>query len=283
MANIYWVGGTGTWNTSSTTNWASSSGGTGGTGTVPTAADNVFFDSGSGTPGTVTMTGVLTCLSFTTSVTDWTFAAGTSPALTVSGSLSFIAGTTWNVTQGITFNSTAVGNSITTNGADLKGITLNGVGGYWTLGSALTCAGTPGSGLQSGITLTAGTLDTSAGNYALTLSRFLSTGTGVRGLVLNASVVTINVPAQSGSYSGVFWNTTVITNFAFAAGTSSITVNPTNANGATVFNDGGLAFYDLSIGIGANTSGANANLSFNNASTTSFHSLSISMAAANGG
>ena len=283
MANIYWVGGTGTWNTSSTTNWASSSGGTGGTGTVPTAADNVFFDSGSGTPGTVTMTGVLTCLSFTTSVTGWTFAAGTSPALTVSGSLSFIAGTTWNVTQGITFNSTAVGNSITTNGADLKGITLNGVGGYWTLGSALTCAGTPGSGLQSGITLTAGTLDTSAGNYALTLSRFLSTGTGVRGLVLNASVVTINVPAQSGSYSGVFWNTAVITNFSFAAGTSSITVNPTNANGATVFNDGGLAFYDLSIGIGANTSGANANLSFNNASTTSFHSLSISMAAANGG
>ena len=62
MANIYWVGGAGTWNISSTTNWASSSGGTGGTGTVPTAADNVFFDSGSGTPGTVTMTGPLLCL-----------------------------------------------------------------------------------------------------------------------------------------------------------------------------------------------------------------------------
>ena len=46
MANIYWVGGAGTWNTTSTANWANTSGGTGGTGTVPTAADNVFFDSG---------------------------------------------------------------------------------------------------------------------------------------------------------------------------------------------------------------------------------------------
>ena len=282
MANIYWVGGAGTWNTSSTTNWANASGGTGGTGTVPTAADDVFFDANSGTPSTVTLTGTLTCRNFTVSVTGWTFASGSSPALSVSGSLSFTSVTTWNVTQGITFNSTTTGNSITTNGSDLKGITLNGVGGYWTLGSALTCAGSPNLG-AAGITLTAGTLDTSANNYALTMSRFLSTGTGVRGLVLNASVVTINVPQPTGSYSGVFWNTTVITNFTFAAGTSSITVNPTFANGATNFNDGGLAFYNLSIGIGYNLPGGNANLTFNNASTTSFNSLSISMAAANGG
>lgn len=45
MATYYWVGGTGTWDTSST-NWATSSGGTGGAG-VPTSADTVIFDSGS--------------------------------------------------------------------------------------------------------------------------------------------------------------------------------------------------------------------------------------------
>ncbi len=46
MADRYWVGGTGTWNSTSTTNWSASSGGASGA-SVPTAADNVFFDAGS--------------------------------------------------------------------------------------------------------------------------------------------------------------------------------------------------------------------------------------------
>lgn len=50
MANRYWVGGSGTWDTSDTTNWSSSSGGAGGA-SAPTSADGVIFDgnSGSGT------------------------------------------------------------------------------------------------------------------------------------------------------------------------------------------------------------------------------------------
>lgn len=53
MANRYWVGGTGTWNSSNTANWSAVSGGVGGA-SVPTAADDVFFDSNTGS-GTVTM------------------------------------------------------------------------------------------------------------------------------------------------------------------------------------------------------------------------------------
>lgn len=53
MANRYWVGGAGTWDASSTTNWSTSSGGAGGA-SVPTAADDVYFDANSGT-GTVTL------------------------------------------------------------------------------------------------------------------------------------------------------------------------------------------------------------------------------------
>jgi len=47
MASRFWVGGTGTWNGSSTTNWAATSGGAGGQ-SVPGSADTVTFDASSG-------------------------------------------------------------------------------------------------------------------------------------------------------------------------------------------------------------------------------------------
>jgi hypothetical protein len=62
MADRYWRGGTGTWNTSSTTNWSATSGGSGGA-SVPTASDNVIFDQAA--TYSVTMTGALACLSIT--------------------------------------------------------------------------------------------------------------------------------------------------------------------------------------------------------------------------
>ncbi len=103
MANRYWVGGTGTWNTTSTTNWSASSGGGGGA-SVPTAADSVFFDQ-AGTY-TVTMTGALNCLDFTVSAGTVTFQNGTTPTLAVAGSWSTIAGTVWNTTGAVSFTAT---------------------------------------------------------------------------------------------------------------------------------------------------------------------------------
>jgi hypothetical protein len=47
-------------------------------------------------------------------------------------------------------------------------VTLNGVGGEWTLGSAFSCG-------TSALTLTNGTFDTSASNYAVTAGNFSST------------------------------------------------------------------------------------------------------------
>lgn len=52
MATYYWVGGTGTWNSTNTTNWSASSGGAGGSG-PPNSTDTVIFDVSSGT-GTCT-------------------------------------------------------------------------------------------------------------------------------------------------------------------------------------------------------------------------------------
>lgn len=55
MANRYWVGSTGTWTLTLTTNWSASSGGTGGA-SAPTAVDNVYFDLNSNPLFTCTVT-----------------------------------------------------------------------------------------------------------------------------------------------------------------------------------------------------------------------------------
>lgn len=55
MANRYWVGGAGTWDTTSTTHWSDTSGGPSGF-SAPTISDDVFFDANSGT-GVVTTVG----------------------------------------------------------------------------------------------------------------------------------------------------------------------------------------------------------------------------------
>jgi hypothetical protein len=56
MATYYWVGGSGTWDVSTTTNWSLTSGGAGGAG-VPTTSDSVEIDGNSGSGTTTTGVG----------------------------------------------------------------------------------------------------------------------------------------------------------------------------------------------------------------------------------
>jgi fibronectin-binding autotransporter adhesin len=251
MANRYWVGGAGTWNTSSTTNWSATSGGASGA-SVPTAADSVFFDQ-AGTY-TVTCTGALNCLDFTVSAGTVTFNAGTSPALTISGSMSLVAGTVWNIGAANTliFNATTTGKTITTNGVTLSGaIRLNGVGGGWTLGSALTIISTA---LQ-GLSVLNGSFDT--GGYNLTAAALQSnTPNAGRSITLNASTLSL-----TGS-NGV---NIVSTGLTFNAGTSQINLS----NGVGSFDGDSQTFYNVAFTSSASTSptitGANT---FNNLSVT---------------
>ena len=172
MADRYWRGGTGTWNTTSTTNWSATSGGAGGA-SVPTASDNVIFDQAA--TYNVTMTGALVCLSITVSAGTVSFLTGTTPTLAVSGSMSLIAGTVWTSTGAITFNATTTGKTITTGGTTINGaITFNGAGGAWTLGDALI------TGVTLTTTLTAGTLNLN--NFNLTTGIFSSSNTNTRAI-----------------------------------------------------------------------------------------------------
>ena len=254
MANRYWVGGLGTWNTTSTTGWSTSSGGSGGA-SVPTAADSVFFD----TATNVTVTGAVTCLDLTVSTTSFTIVTGTSPTLAISGSIFLIAGISWVATIPITFNATTTGKTVTfANNTQFGSVTFNGVGGEWTLGSSLSVS-------TGTITVTAGTFDTSSsGNYAVTAGSISSSNSNVRTINLNNSTVTL---------SGVSPTTfTTTTNLTFNSGTSTINCS----NIASTFNGGNLTYYNVaftSTSVGTRLiTGANT---FNNLSVTAPSSIGL--------
>ena len=249
MADRYWVGGSGTWNTTSTTNWSATSGGAGGA-SVPTVADNVFFDQAAAY--TVTMTGALACRNITVSDGPVTFVTGTSPTLNVRGSMSLVA-TVWDSTGAITFSATTSGQTITTNGTPISAsITFNGSGGVWTLGSAFTTTGN--------ITVTLGTLNTSASNYAVTANAITVANSASAILTLNGSTVTL-----AGTATVFTANTSSVIN----AGTS--TINCTSSIGCT-FAGAGKTYYNVSF-TGASSSYAVVSLTglntFNNLSFTS--------------
>jgi hypothetical protein len=224
MADRYWVGGTGTWNSTSTTNWAASSGGASGA-SVPTAADNVFFDANSNTgTGAFTVTMATTprvCNDFTASGLDGTMTlAGTSIGLTVSGSLTFQSTNfTRSYTGTTTFNATTTGKTVTTNGVSFgNDVTFDGVGGGWTLGSALTTTVTT--------TLTNGTLDLN--NLTLTARDFVSSNSNTRTIAFGTGNITC-------TGTGTVWNTATTTNLTTtgtqvgnitSSGSTAITVSP---------------------------------------------------------
>jgi hypothetical protein len=258
MADRYWILGTGTWDSTTTTNWSATSGGGGGA-SVPTAADNVFFDANSNvlaTAFTVTMANSpRVCNDFTASGLDGVMTlAGTSIGLTVSGSLTFQATNfTRTYTGTTTFNATSTGKTVTTNGVSLGAVTFNGVGGAWTLGSALS------TGLQD-ITLTNGTFDTSSsGNYAITASVFSSNNSNVRTINLNSSTVTL-------SSSSIAWNMLVSTNATLNAGNS--TINLTSGAGP-IFAGGGKTYYNVAFtSVTINSASISGTNTFNNLSIT---------------
>lgn len=89
MANRYWVGGTGTWDNASTTNWSATSGGAAGA-SAPVATDNVFFDANSGT-GVCTTAATATCAQATLNSTTLSLVLGAN--LTVGSSFTLTQGT----------------------------------------------------------------------------------------------------------------------------------------------------------------------------------------------
>jgi hypothetical protein len=208
------------------------------------------------------------CNDFTASGLDGAMTlAGTGIGLTVSGSLTFQATNfTRTYTGATTFNATTTGKTVTTNGVSFGGaVTFDGVGGGWTLGSALNSGG-------GNLTITNGTFDTSSsGNYAVTTGQFNSQNSNIRTINLNASTLS----SASSSFPVTF---TTSTNLTFNAGTSTINCGATSLT----FAGGGKTFYNVAFTSAAITSasitGANTfnNLSITGRTTVGIGVLSLS-------
>jgi fibronectin-binding autotransporter adhesin len=239
MADRYLVA-TGNWN--DTASWSAASGGAAGA-SFPVAGDNVFCDAAS---GAVTLTVNTSSACADLNFTGFTGTFTGSSALAIGGSLTLAAGMTRSYTGAITFNATATGKTITSNGKALfSAITFNGVGGGWTLGDALN------NGTQT-ITLTAGAF--SSGGFAITASAFTSSGAATRSLDLSGTTWT--------STSGGAWNvsaslsltvntSTLLTGFATSCNFGTLTYNDvTFPANSTVTIAGGGTFRNITSSSG---------------------------------
>jgi hypothetical protein len=253
MANYYWVGGSGTWNATDTTNWASTSGGAGGAG-VPTSADNAYFDGASDTGAgfTVTIGTGAVCADLiigdgtTVSVLDQTMTLASSGniILSIYGSLYFPATNLTRTYTGTTeFLATSGSHTITTNGVTLQHTSAAAAAlligpasastATWTLGSAITVS-------SATTTIRSGTYD--SGNYNITSQFFGFSGSNLKTVNFGSSTITV-----SGSSCFSFTSNASTANTTINAGTS--TVNCGSALPSFLFNlpSGGFTFYNVSF------------------------------------
>jgi hypothetical protein len=221
MALRYWVGGDGTWDATSTLNWAASSGGAGGQ-SAPTSTDDVVFDANSGTGITVTCSSAV-CATLTATAFNGTF-YGT---LTIHGGVTSGANVSWGVfVPGLTVTLAGTGTYTISSATSFATLIVNSAGGTYTLASSLSV---------NTFTLQSGSFATN--NYGISAGSFSVTGTATSSLTLGSSYVdTSAVTFSAGN------------NFTFTAGTSligpsapttNLTINTRNSDSAT------RGFYDI--------------------------------------
>lgn len=249
MANRYWVGGSGTWDSSSTTNWSATSGGAGGA-SVPTSADSVIFNSASGSSGyVVTVSGSVSCLSIQTITTSMTIAG--SGNITCNGPPSIASITTWSNTGTLTIT----GNASITIVPTISNLTIAIAGSVGTLSANLTCTGV--------LTLTSGPFN--ANGYNVTVNTFNSNNSNTRTLTMGSGTWTLTNTAAA-----TIWDLTTTTNLTYTANTAPIVVSGASGTNAITFAGGGQTYGNLSF---TNTA-ASGTITFTGANT--FGTLSSS-------
>ena len=257
MANRYWVGGSGTWSSTSTTNWSATSGGAGGA-SVPTSVDDVFFDANSniGTSAftvSCSTTAPLNCNNFTIAGLDGPMGID---RLGFSGSVTINCFGSWDsggiyfgglIDGSLNFQATTTGKTINTGGGNFGGynVAFLGVGGEWTLLSNFV-ATTP-SNLSGGVwTQTRGTVNTNGFN--VTISRHMCGFSPTATLNLGSSIFTVIGVAFGDTSSG----------FVINAGTSTIrfTQESSTTSGVNLLTPNNAVLYDVEFINTANNAGA---------------------------
>lgn len=273
MADRYWVGGTGTWDATSTANWSNASGGASGA-SVPTSADNVFFDTLSNTGTTaftvtittqtidvqvcndLTISGLDAIMTFTingylTVYGNWTSQAASfqlsSPSVT--GRIIFAS----NTTQTINANGGILGTAVYIGKTGSTG-TVN-LGGIITIGN---------SGSGQALVLESGTFNTQ--NFQMSVYGLNKTSTGTVTCNLGSSTVFLIAAASVNQIS-------ITQPLTFNAGTSEIILQTGTTVTKTISSNQNLTFYNFTCSTGtANadtvTFTGNVNWAFNNFTIT---------------
>ena len=265
----YWVGGTGTWDATTTTNWSTSSGGAGGA-SVPTSLDNVVFDASSSTANvayTVTIgTGATVRAK---AITMGGPGAGNNITWAGSGTMvmhddfDLTAGTadcTRTFTGAIVLSGSTSGLTFNSNGVTLASvITVNGVSSQWALAGALDIG-------SSTLTVTNGSFDLAT--YNLTASSISSDNGNSRTIDFDTGTTTL-----SGSTPLTFGTTE--TNRAALTCTSSTSQITCSATSPT-FSGNNQTFYNVSFtSTSAGTVTLNGANTFNNLSFTGLTSAGL--------
>ena len=252
MADRFWVGGTGTWDASSTTNWSATTGGAGGA-SVPTSADTVTFNASSGTSFTVTI------------------ATGYDPVVGA------VSGGAASVTLDIN-NQNLTCTSFNFSGTSVRLIAFGSSGRITVTGNAaqvftiqidtnLTCSGSKnvyftysgGTGTRTISTCTAGAIATNGLNYYFQGGTDIITISGASGIIVRDIDFT--------GFSG-----TQTTNVIRAYGNITLSATMTLTNTATTWNfqgpSGGTQTFTtagmpLPVGITVNAAGGNVVLADN--------------------
>lgn len=253
----YWVGGTGTWDRTTTTNWSDTSGGAGGF-SAPTSADTVIFDSASSaTAYTVTIGSNAKAgpLTINGPASGNLTLAGTGNLSCFDNATIASTGVARTYTGTITLTGAATGRTLSS-GLLMTGnvpLIVNGIGCGWALGSSWS-TGT--------FNLTAGSFDTAG--YAFSFSSFS---------VSSKNKTTLSFGASAISNGGTSVSFTIPTGYCiFNAGTSTVTLGASS----TTWTTPGYTFNTIAVGTnGLTTSGSftAANLSMSGANSTGIQNL----------
>jgi hypothetical protein len=246
MANRFWVGGSGTWDNSSTTNWALTSGGAGGN-SAPTTGDTVFFDANSGTAATVTVASTAVSAATTIDKSDITLSLSGNVTLVISTNvLTLTSGTitlnnntlttgafvssnsnartinfgTGNITltrNSATILSIATATGIVYSGTPVFNSNYSGATGTRTLRVASTAGGASTTAVT--LNVTAGTDIVDVGGHFVNLNY-----TGYKGAAA-ASIAARFIYGDLVFDSGMTISGTGATNFSGTSGTQQITSN----------------------------------------------------------
>lgn len=263
MATYYWVGGSGTWDNSSTANWATSSGGAGGFG-PPVAADTVNFDSNSGTAAVVSIAATAACTTCTVNKSDINLSLSGSP--TFAGAFTLTTGTVTLGSDTLTIQTFSSSNTntrviafgtgkiaLTGNGATIWSMaTATGFG--YTGTSAVNCTYSGATGTRTishgstagGAESNAVSFNITAGTDTVTITS--ATGSSIKDLIFTgfAGTFTVGTRAIYGDFTLSTGMTltagTNVTTFGKTSGTQKITTNGKTMDFSVTFDGVGGTF-----------------------------------------